>query len=256
MLRRTLLVLILVTGPTEANAEKPAKQFPWNTDYNAVRLEAADKHKPILVLFTMDPDFVLGRMEKEVFDNPMLREFVAQHFVCLKVDMAKEQHLTKALRIDRVPTWVLAGPDGKIHLLEVGYQDAAGFRENLQSVIEKINEEKRIRWHTDAARARKDAAAKKLSLMLYFTFEECYHAKRFEKITLRDPAILDTLDKNFLCVKIDVKSQEALAKKYGVTGCPAMVFLGPDGKHLHRVEGYQEAAAFAKHLQHASGVDK
>jgi thioredoxin 1 len=53
--------------------------------------------------------------------------------------------------------------------------------------------------------------------------------------------VLDELEKNyagkFIVERIDTDKEPAKAKELGINGIPTLIFLGPDGKQLFRMEG-------------------
>jgi thioredoxin 1 len=53
--------------------------------------------------------------------------------------------------------------------------------------------------------------------------------------------VLDELEKNyagkFTVERIDTDKEPAKAKELGINGIPTLIFLGPDGKQLFRMEG-------------------
>lgn len=109
-----------------------------------------------------------------------------------------------------------------------------------------------IAWHTDPATASREAAARQVPVMLYFTFAECYHAKRFEKSTLRDERVLTLLGKRFVCVKLDVPQHKDVAERLGIEGFPTMVFVTAEGRKLEKLVGFQEVGAFRAALTRIS----
>jgi thioredoxin-related protein len=49
------------------------------------------------------------------------------------------------------------------------------------------------------------------------------------------------LNDHFIPIRIDMDSAKKLARKYRVTGIPAMLFLDNQGKVLKRIDGYVPA---------------
>ncbi len=47
-------------------------------------------------------------------------------------------------------------------------------------------------------------------------------------------------------VTFNVDSVENLARHYNITAIPTLLFIAPDGTVVHRMEGYQDAAAIQK----------
>ena len=77
-----------------------------------------------------------------------------ERFIPLKIDANREAPLAEALRIERYPTIVLAGPDGKILGTQEGYMEAPRFLEQLQRVLVSVsNPEWMTRDYQEAAKA-------------------------------------------------------------------------------------------------------
>ncbi len=67
----------------------------------------------------------------------------------------------------------------------------------------------------------------------------CGWCKRLDRDTLSDDAVVAEL-KDFLCFSIDAESHAGapLARRFGVQGYPALVFLDPDGGERDFISGY------------------
>ncbi len=82
----------------------------------------------------------------------------------------------------------------------------------------------------------------------------CTSCKELEAFTLRDAAVRQQLAR-FRLLRVDVTANtaqhQALMRRYGLFGPPAMLFFPPAGAELAswRVIGYQDARKFGTHLQ-------
>jgi len=93
----------------------------------------------------------------------------------------------------------------------------------------------------DKAVAQSKAENKPLMIEFFVTYQQW--CKMLDEKTLADPQIVD-LSRQFVCVRVDGKDQAELAKKYGVKGYPATVFLNPQGEVVQRVIGFVPARPF------------
>ncbi len=89
-----------------------------------------------------------------------------------------------------------------------------------------------IRWAPDIATARRAALEYKVPLLIHFYGDNCLPCKLLEQNVLTRQEVVETLNKYFICVRINGSQDRQLAAEYGVHSWPTDVFLGPDGKPL------------------------
>jgi thioredoxin-related protein len=108
-----------------------------------------------------------------------------------------------------------------------------------------------VKWRTDYNAARKEAADRKLPLILDFGTENCFWCKRLDATTFRDAAVVKMMNEGFVPLKVDGNQESALTQMLRIQSFPTIVFAGPDGKILGTLEGYLEAPRFLENLQRA-----
>jgi thiol:disulfide interchange protein DsbD len=105
---------------------------------------------------------------------------------------------------------------------------------------------------------RRLAEARGQAVMLDFYADWCISCKEMERFTFADAAVQARL-KPVLLLKADVTANsdadQALLKRFGLYGPPAILFFDAQGKELgdFRVTGYQDAARFLQSLK-AAGI--
>jgi len=105
---------------------------------------------------------------------------------------------------------------------------------------------------------RRIAEARGQAVMLDFYADWCVSCKEMERFTFADSAVQARL-KPVLLLQADVtansEADQALLRRYGLYGPPAILFFDEQGRELgdSRVTGYQDAARFLKSLQ-AAGI--
>ncbi|MDP2695457.1 MAG: protein-disulfide reductase DsbD [Gallionella sp.] len=105
---------------------------------------------------------------------------------------------------------------------------------------------------------RRIAQARGQIVMLDFYADWCVSCKEMERFTFADAAVQARL-KPVLLLQADVtansEADQALLKRYGLYGPPAILFFDAQGRELgdFRVTGYQDAARFLQSLQ-AAGI--
>jgi thioredoxin-related protein len=96
---------------------------------------------------------------------------------------------------------------------------------------------KEIEWHSyDDGMARGKFEKKKV--FLHFTAEWCYYCGVMEKETFKDPAIISSLNENFISIKVDFDRETKTSDFYRVRGLPDTIFITEDGQILGRRPGY------------------
>jgi thiol:disulfide interchange protein DsbD len=105
---------------------------------------------------------------------------------------------------------------------------------------------------------RRIEQARGQAVMLDFYADWCISCKEMERFTFADAAVQSKL-KPVLLLQADVtansEADQAMLKRYGLYGPPAILFFDAKGKELgdFRVTGYQNAEQFLKSLQ-AAGI--
>lgn len=96
---------------------------------------------------------------------------------------------------------------------------------------------KAIEWHSyDDGMARGKFEKKKV--FLHFTAEWCYYCGVMEKETFKDPAIISSLNENFVSIKVDFDRETKTSDFYRVRGLPDTIFIAKDGQIMGRRPGY------------------
>jgi thioredoxin-related protein len=96
---------------------------------------------------------------------------------------------------------------------------------------------KEIEWHSyDDGMARGKFEKKKV--FLHFTAEWCFYCGVMEKETFKDPAIISSLNENFISIKVDYDRETKTSDFYRVMGLPDSIFIAEDGQIIGRRPGY------------------
>lgn len=96
---------------------------------------------------------------------------------------------------------------------------------------------KEIQWHSyDDGMARSKFEKKKV--FLHFTAVWCYYCGVMEKDTFNDPAIISSLNENFIPIKVDFDKETKTSDFYSVRGLPDTIFIAENGQIIGRRPGY------------------
>ncbi len=93
----------------------------------------------------------------------------------------------------------------------------------------------------------------KLVMIDFFT-TWCGPCKRLDRITWKDPAVVEWLGKHAVAMKIDAEKDVELAKRFKIVAYPTMVFINGAGKEVNRIRGFVDGPTFLKAVG-AAGKD-
>jgi len=108
--------------------------------------------------------------------------------------------------------------------------------------------ENEIEWSTDVEGSLREAAASGKPAVLYFTASWCGYCRRMEKNTYTDAKVVETVNRNFVPVKIDSDRNRSLLKELGVKGLPEILVVSPELRPLKRISGFQTPEAMLASL--------
>jgi thioredoxin-like negative regulator of GroEL len=105
-----------------------------------------------------------------------------------------------------------------------------------------------VEWRYDYNKARQEAAAKALPLLLDFGREGCIWCTQLDARTFTDPEVRTMLNERFIPVKIDGNRYPDLVEKLSIRSYPTVVFASAEGRILYFQEGFVEAPKMREHL--------
>lgn len=110
-----------------------------------------------------------------------------------------------------------------------------------------------IAWRTGFAEAQAEAKRTGKPLLVEFSASWCPPCRMMDQTTFRDKAVV-ALSRQVTAVKVDLDQNEALARRFGVTGIPHSFILTPAGRVVLEHSGYSDPAGFAAFLR--SGIER
>ena len=94
-----------------------------------------------------------------------------------------------------------------------------------------------IDWHSyESGLARGKFEKKKV--FLYFYAEWCTYCRDMDLKTFRDPAVIGTLNRNFIAIRVDSDREQAAATLFRVKGLPDTWFLAESGTVIGHRPGF------------------
>ena len=106
-----------------------------------------------------------------------------------------------------------------------------------------------IRWAPDLATARRAAAQFQVPMLIHFYGDNCLPCKTLEQRVLNQESVIKTLNKFFICVRVNASQERATAAEYQVHSWPTDVFVSADGQLLHQGVCKQDISGYMEVLQ-------
>jgi thioredoxin-like negative regulator of GroEL len=113
-----------------------------------------------------------------------------------------------------------------------------------------------IKWEKDFAEALKKAKKAGKPVIVDFWADWCGWCHRLERTTYADPWVVRKAQ-DFVAVRVNTEGSRKeldVAVRYHVTSLPTIVFLSPEGRQIHRLNGFQGPGQFPRTLEGALEV--
>ena len=91
-----------------------------------------------------------------------------------------------------------------------------------------------IHWAPDLATALKAAQQFNVPVMVHLYGDDCLRCRIVEERVLSKPELIQTLNRFFICVKINGSQNPQIMQQFGAHSYPTEVFLAPDGSTLYQ----------------------
>ena len=118
--------------------------------------------------------------------------------------------------------------------------------------------QERVKWQTFQSALMQQEKNEK-PIMFFFYSTSCVYCKVMEKSTLNNKEIADTINENFIPVKLNIDnklpigkglpSPSKLAATFRVRGVPAVFFVNKEHNVVKKLTGFQPVFLFKKHLK-------
>lgn len=235
-----------------------------------VLAQAKRENKRVLVDFWATWCHACIQMNKTTFRDTRVGNMMNYSFVNYAVDVdhdADAKELVEKFNIKAFPTYLILNPDGTEYNRIVGSNPVEGFakaltnallgKEDQYTMMERMQKEAEVKAKAerqanltaspkatpktkvkfmagmDVEKGIKAAKAKKKNLMVFFTDGD-YKSEYVEKYSFNDAGIADYLNKNFLCMFVDVKSKQgdAVVTKYEIAeSFPGFLLFNSKGEN-------------------------
>ncbi|MDR2641752.1 MAG: DUF255 domain-containing protein [Planctomycetaceae bacterium] len=116
-------------------------------------------------------------------------------------------------------------------------------RQLSAQVVESIN------WNNDFKRACQIAQVENRLVIVHF-YSDCAPCTSMNANVFTDPRIAIEMNRNFVVVRADMKTQSLLAQQFNVTVVPTDLVIKPDGQVVYRRQGEIVAEKYLQFLQY------
>ncbi len=113
-----------------------------------------------------------------------------------------------------------------------------------------------IRWAPDISIARKTAAQFNVPLLIHFYGDNCLPCRTLEERVFSQTEVVESLNKYFICVKVNATQNMETAREFQVHSWPTDVFVSPDGKTLYQGVCQQDLRGYLGTLQNVAVMNR
>ena len=112
-----------------------------------------------------------------------------------------------------------------------------------------------VDWLLSMEEAVSEAEKQDRPIMIDVYADWCGWCKRLDSDTYIHEDVV-TRAGEFVSVKLDADANRSIMSQYGIGGLPTILFIGADGKEIHRVIGYKPPAEFVRDMDTALSIFK
>jgi thioredoxin-related protein len=109
-----------------------------------------------------------------------------------------------------------------------------------------------IRWAPDLVTARRAATQFQVPMLIHFYGDNCLPCRTLEQRVLSQDSVVKTLNKYFICVRVNASQDRGTATEYQVHSWPTDVFVSADGQVLYQGVCKQDIPGYMDVLQHVA----
>ena len=109
-----------------------------------------------------------------------------------------------------------------------------------------------VRWAPDLETAKRVAASKNQLVLIHFYADNCPPCRRLEANVFSQASFAQSVEQDYIPIKINASEQPAIAKEFGVDRWPQDVVIAPSGQVVYRMISPQDQARYTGILAQVS----
>ncbi len=109
-----------------------------------------------------------------------------------------------------------------------------------------------VRWAPDLDTAKRVAASKNQLVLIHFYADNCPPCRRLEANVFSQASFAQSVEQDYIPIKINASEQPAVAKEFGVDRWPQDVVIAPSGQVVYRMISPQDEARYTGILAQVS----
>ncbi len=106
-----------------------------------------------------------------------------------------------------------------------------------------------MNWLNDFDNGLRKAKVDKKVMLIYFHAEWCGWCKKLLQELYDNQNIVSLINKQFICLKVDIDQNPTLAENYQNNIVPTTVFISSNRIELGRIEGYIPPEQFLEYIK-------
>jgi protein disulfide-isomerase len=105
-----------------------------------------------------------------------------------------------------------------------------------------------VAWHSDLATAQQAAAQTNRLVLVHFWAPWCKPCLRMDQEVFSQPQVIEALNAQFVCVKVNADEHREMATHYGIKALPTEVVLAADGRLIAQLPSPPTAPQYMQQL--------
>jgi tetratricopeptide (TPR) repeat protein len=211
------------------------------SNINDAILLSKSKQMPIMAIIFSKESKWSQKIIDESLVNPLVQSEL-KNVILVKIDQAGNRSLLKQWSISYFPTTMFLNDEGEIIYQVQGFQPAkalANLIASMKLILLPDNRFKdRITWLYSLEEAKFFATVQKKDIFVFVNADWCPFCQQMIHVVYKDPAVVKTLNDQFVSLEIDQIRDADVISALGISGFPTLMILDNKQSEILRTTGY------------------